>query len=79
MGRFPAAFGLHYLFVGEEVALTAQHGPERVFSDGLGDDIGGAEEHDPAFMAGGGQAGLDRAGGMADDLQVVGGGYMFLR
>ena len=29
-------------------------------------------------MAGGGQAGLDRTGGMADDLQVIGCGYMLL-
>ena len=78
VGRFPAAFGLHYFFVGEEIALTAQHGPERVFGDGLGDHVGSAEEHDPAFMAGGGQAGLDRTGGMADDLQVIGCGYMLL-
>ena len=65
-------------FVGEEIALSAQHRPERIFRHGFGDHVGGAEEHDAAFMTGWRQSGLDRAGGMADDLQVVGNGHMLL-
>jgi len=76
-GGFPAAFDLHGLFVVPEIALAAEHGPEGVFGDGFGDDVGGAEEDDAAFVAGFCQAGLDRAGGMADDLQVGGCGHVF--
>ena len=76
-GGFPAAFDLHGVFVGPEVALTAEHGPERVFGNGFGDYVGGTEEHDTALVAGFCQAGLDRAGGMTDDLQVFGCGYVF--
>jgi len=65
------------VFVRPEIALTAQHGPERVFGDRFGDDIGGAEQHDAAFVAGFCQAGFYRAGGVADDLKVLGCGYVF--